>query len=185
MNTRKHDRHNTAFVCHTGRFQCIRMTFGSNNALYSFQLALYLVLTFSNTAEYHILHVDEIWTTSKDAVIRSKIKQFHSFNVKLNAFVTWRSPDTWVFTKPTWHYFATSNPNDRNTTKIVLRILKCVSPFHWRFYRTCISVKKFERKEHQIRSSLTKNRRRYLTALPIRSDKLQLWPYQGATLHTS
>lgn len=82
MNIRKQDRDNTAFVCHAGTFQCMRMPFALMNALECFQRALnvltrfkwkmclvYLdeVIIFSNTVDDYISYIDEILTTLTDA----------------------------------------------------------------------------------------------------------------------
>ena len=76
MNIRKQDRRKTAFVCHAGTFQYVRMAFGLFNAPATFQRALYNILTkyiwktcliyvddviiYSRNVHKHINHVDEI-----------------------------------------------------------------------------------------------------------------------------
>ena len=95
MNIRKRDRHKTAFVTHSGAYQCIRMPFGLTNAPASFQRALDMILTkfkwktclvylddiiiFSNTVEEHIQHVDEILDCLKRAGVTLKIKKCKFF----------------------------------------------------------------------------------------------------------
>ena len=83
MNVAKEDRHKTAFVCHSGTFQCKRMPFGLTNAPATFQRALDLILTkykwktclvylddviiYSRTPVDHIKHVDEVLTCLSSA----------------------------------------------------------------------------------------------------------------------
>lgn len=95
MNVAKEDRSKTAFVCHTGTYQCKRMPFGLTNAPASFQRALDIILTnykwktclvylddviiYSKTPEEHIKHVDEVLTCLSSAGITLKISKCKFF----------------------------------------------------------------------------------------------------------
>ncbi len=95
MNVAKKDRPKTAFVCHSGTFQCKRMPFGLTNAPATFQRALDLILTkykwqtclvylddviiFSTSVEEHIRHVDEVLSCLSSAGVTLKISKCHFF----------------------------------------------------------------------------------------------------------
>ena len=89
------DRGKTAFVCHEGCFEYCRMPFGLTNAPATFQRAIDMVLgqyrwktclvylddiiVFSQTAEEHIRHVEEVLTTLQDAGFSLKLRKCEFF----------------------------------------------------------------------------------------------------------
>ena len=82
------DRHKSAFICHAGQFQYVRMAFGLTNAPATFQRALDMILSryksktclvhiddviiYSKSVEEHIRHVDEVLTALKKAGVTLK-----------------------------------------------------------------------------------------------------------------
>ena len=89
------DRPKSAFVCHEGLYQYIRMPFGMTNAPATFQRTLDIVLSrfkwksclvyiddiiiFSRNAEEHLRHVEEILITLRDAGVSLKIAKCEFF----------------------------------------------------------------------------------------------------------
>ena len=92
----KEDRGKSAFVCHAGQFQYIRVTFGLTNAPATFQRGLDVILSrfkwkpclvylddiviFSKSVDEHIDHVDEILTALGEAGGTLKIKKCKVFS---------------------------------------------------------------------------------------------------------
>ena len=95
MDIHPKDRHKTAFVRHSGTYECLRMPFGLTNAPASFQRALDMILTkykwktclvylddviiFSKTVEEHIQHVDEVLSYLAKAGVTLKIAKCKFF----------------------------------------------------------------------------------------------------------
>ena len=91
----KKDRHKSAFVCHEGLYQYIRMPFGMTNAPATFQRTLDIVLSrykwktclvyiddiiiFSRNGEEHLEHVEEILRTLREAGVSLKIAKCEFF----------------------------------------------------------------------------------------------------------
>ena len=87
------DRAKTSFVCHSGQYQYVRMPFGLTNAPATFQRALDTILSpfkwktclvyiddkviFSNNVEEHIRHVNEVFTTLRQAGVTLTVSYTH------------------------------------------------------------------------------------------------------------
>ena len=95
----KRDREKTAFVCHSGLYEYLRMPFGLRNAPATFQRALDLILAgykwksclvyiddviiFSNSLEEHLIHVRDILRVMHDAGITLKLNKCDLFTTKV------------------------------------------------------------------------------------------------------
>ena len=100
LNLREEDRHKTAFVCHEGCFEYLRMAFGLCNAPASFQRTMDMVLNgyrwktclvylddviiFSKNFDDHLKHVQEILQCLRDAGFSLKLKKCDFFQNKVN-----------------------------------------------------------------------------------------------------
>jgi len=89
------DKHLTAFTCHSGAWQCVRLPFGFCNAPATFQRAMDMILAgvkwqicivylddvivFSRSPEEHLQHLDEVLTRLGKAGVTLKAAKFHFF----------------------------------------------------------------------------------------------------------
>jgi len=89
------DKHLTAFPCHSGAWQCVRLPFGLCNAPATFQKAIYMILAgikwqicvvylddflfFSRSPEEHLQHFDEVLTRLGKAGVTLKTAKCHFF----------------------------------------------------------------------------------------------------------
>ena len=95
----KRSRHKTAFICHKGLFEFLRMPFGVRNAPALFQRSMSQVLQkfigtscfvylddiviYSETLEEHIQHVDEILSALEEANLKLKPSKCSWFQDKI------------------------------------------------------------------------------------------------------
>jgi len=89
------DKHLTAFTCHSGTWQCVRLPFGLSNAPATFQRAMDMILAgvkcqiclvyldavivFSRSPEEHLQHLDEMLTRVGKAGVTLKAAKCHFF----------------------------------------------------------------------------------------------------------
>jgi len=89
------DKHLTAFTCHSGAWQCVRLLFGLCNASATFQRAMDMILAgvkwqiclvylddvivFSGSPEEHLQHLDEVLTLLGKAGVTLKASKCHFF----------------------------------------------------------------------------------------------------------
>jgi len=89
------DKHHTAFACHSGAWQCVRLPFGLCNAPATFQRAMDMILAgvkwqiclvylddvvvFSRSPEEHLQHLYEVWTRLGKAGVTLKAAKWHFF----------------------------------------------------------------------------------------------------------
>lgn len=89
------DKHLTAFTCHKGTWQCLRLPFGLCNAPATFQRAMDIILAgvkwrvclvylddvivFSRSAEEHLAHLDQVLTLLKENGVSLKASKCHLF----------------------------------------------------------------------------------------------------------
>jgi len=87
------DKYLTAFTCHSGAWQCVRLPFGLCNASATFQRAMDMVLAcvkwqiclvylddvivFSGSPEEHLQHLDEVLTLLGKAGVTLKASKCH------------------------------------------------------------------------------------------------------------
>jgi len=90
------DTHLTAFTCHSGAWQCVRLPFGLFNAPAAFQRAMDMILAgvkwqiclvyledvivFSRSPEEHLQHLDEVLTRLGKAGVTLKAAKGHFFH---------------------------------------------------------------------------------------------------------
>jgi len=99
INIRGEDREKTAFVCHSGLFEWLRIPCGLTNSPATFQRALdvnltwlkwkiclvYLddVIVFSKTAEEHIQHLDTVLTRLREAGVALNLEKCSLFKTEV------------------------------------------------------------------------------------------------------
>jgi len=95
----KEDRSKTAFTCHWGAYQCVRLPFGLSNAPATFQRAMDMILSgvkwqkcliylddviiFSRTPEDHLAHLDEVLALLAAAGVSLKATKCHLFQTEV------------------------------------------------------------------------------------------------------
>jgi len=96
------DKHFTAFTCHSGAWQCVRLPFGLRNAPATFQRAMDMLLAgvrwqiclvylddvigFSRSPEEHLQHLDEVLTGREKAGSTLKAAKCHLFHEEVEYF---------------------------------------------------------------------------------------------------
>jgi len=95
MPVAEEDKHLTAFTCHSGAWQCVRLPVGLCNAPATFQRAMDMILAgekwqiclvylddvivFSRSPEEHLQHLDEVLTLLGKAGVTLKARKCHFF----------------------------------------------------------------------------------------------------------
>ena len=85
------DRQNSAFVCHSGQLQSVKVSFGLTNTSGTFQGVLHMILSrykwrtflvyfddeiiYSKSGEEHIRHVEEVLTALKNDGVKLKMNK--------------------------------------------------------------------------------------------------------------